>query len=60
MKNDKSWIQVSSATVEFAPEERDVYSCDSTPKDLAPLGARLASGTFAEAAKRLRSYGASE
>jgi hypothetical protein len=42
-------IQLISATVEFvfAPEERDVYSYEHTPKDLAPLGAKLGSGTFA-------------
>ena len=43
----------SIATVElvFAPEERDVYSYERTPKDLAPLGAKPASTTFAEAGK---------
>src|SRR5436190_12822526 len=42
------WIQLPSATVEFvvAPEERDVYSYERTPKDLAPLGAKPGSGTF--------------
>ena len=36
------WIQLPSAIVEFvfAPEERDVYSYERTPKDLAPLGAK--------------------
>src|SRR6266550_2003069 len=42
------WIQLPSATVEFvvAPEERDVYSYERTPKGLAPLGAKPGSGTF--------------
>ena len=31
----------------FAPEERDVYSYERTPKDLAPLGAKPGSRTFA-------------
>jgi hypothetical protein len=46
-------IQLTSATVEFvfAPEERDVYSYERTPKDLAPLGAKPGSGTLAEAGK---------
>jgi hypothetical protein len=33
----------------FAPAERDVYSSQHTPKDLAPLGAKPGSGTFAAA-----------
>jgi hypothetical protein len=46
-------IQLTSATVEFvfAPEELDVYSYEYTLKDLAPLGAKLGSVTFAEAGK---------
>jgi hypothetical protein len=35
----------------FAPEERDVYSYERAPKDLAPLGAKPGSGTFAGAGK---------
>ncbi|MDX6499102.1 MAG: hypothetical protein QOG23_2362 [Blastocatellia bacterium] len=35
--------------VVFAPEERDVYSYERTTKDLAPLGAKPGSRTFAEA-----------
>jgi hypothetical protein len=48
-------IQLTSATVEFvfAPEERDVYSYEYTLKDLAPLGAKLGSVTFAEAGKSI-------
>src|SRR5947207_10745021 len=48
---------MTSATVEFvfAPAERDVYSHERTPKDIAPLGAKPGSGTFARQAKRLRS-----
>ena len=44
-----SRIQLGSAIVEFvfAPEERDVYSYERTPKDLAPLGAKPGTGTFA-------------
>jgi hypothetical protein len=44
----------------FAPEERNVYSYERTPKDLAPLGAKLGSRTFGEASKAialLRSFG---
>ena len=37
----------------FAPEERDVYSYERTPKDLAPLGAKPGSRTFAEAGKAI-------
>ena len=42
-------------TVEFvfAPEERDVYSYERAPKDLAPLGAKCGSGTFAGQAKAI-------
>lgn len=42
-----------SATVEFAfaPAERDVYSWQYTPKDLAPLGAKPRSETVAAAVK---------
>jgi len=40
----------------FAPEDRDVYSYQRTPKVLAPLGAKPLKGTFAGAVgKRLRS-----
>jgi hypothetical protein len=41
------------STVEsiFAPEERDVYSYEPTPTDLAPLGAKPGNETFAEAGK---------
>ncbi len=48
-----SRIQIRSAIVEFvfAPEERDVYSYERTPKDLAPPRAKPSSGTFAEAGK---------
>ncbi len=51
-----------SATVEFvfAPEERDVYSYERTPKYLAPLGAKSGSGTIGRGQRRVRSYGASE
>jgi len=50
--DDKGWIQLTSATVEFvfAPEECDVYSYEQTPKDLAPLGAKPGR-IFAEAGK---------
>src|SRR5204862_3722166 len=46
-------IRLTSATVEFAfaPEERNVYSYERTPKDLAPLGAKPGGGTFARAGK---------
>src|SRR5436309_14715137 len=46
-------VRLTSATVEFAfaPEERDVYSYERTPKDLAPLGAKPGGGTFARAGK---------
>jgi hypothetical protein len=45
--------------VRFAPEERDVYSSERTPKDLAPLGAKRGSVTIdeAEAIALLRSLG---
>jgi hypothetical protein len=51
-----------SATVEFffAPEERDVYSYEHTPKDLAPEERNPASRTLAGQAKAialLRSFG---
>src|SRR2546429_7521516 len=48
LQKENRWIQLSSATVEFvvAPEERDVYSYERTPKNLAPLGAKPGSGTF--------------
>jgi hypothetical protein len=42
----------------FAPEERDVYIYERTPKDLAPLGAKSASETSV-AQKRFRFYGTS-
>jgi hypothetical protein len=35
----------------FAPEERDVYSYEHTPKDLAPLGAKLGSEPSPDAGK---------
>jgi len=55
-------IQLGRATVEFvfAPEERDVYSYERTPKDLAPPGAKSGTGTFAlaqNAIALLRSFG---
>jgi len=34
-----------------APEERNVYSYERTPKDVAPLGAKPGGRTFAEARK---------
>jgi hypothetical protein len=45
-------IELYKATGEFvfAPEERDVYS-GRTPTDLAPLGAKPGSSTFAEKGK---------
>ena len=33
-------IQPETAAVDFAPEERDVYSYEHTTKDLAPSGAK--------------------
>jgi hypothetical protein len=39
--------------VVFAPEERDVYSYERTPRDLAPLKAKLGSSTFVEAGKAI-------
>ncbi|MFN2514232.1 MAG: hypothetical protein ABR568_22820 [Pyrinomonadaceae bacterium] len=55
-KNDFApewWIQFAGATVEFvfAPEERDVYSYERAPEDLAPLGAKPAAEQLAEAGK---------
>ena len=61
MVNGEFNLQVQRLILFFAPEERDVYSYEQTPKDLAPLGAKPGSGIFAEAGKsELRSYGASE
>jgi len=39
----------------FAPEERDVYSYERVPSDLAPLGARP--GSREESIALLRSFG---
>jgi hypothetical protein len=46
-------VQLSSATVEFvfAPEERDIYSYERMPNDLAPLEAKPGSETFTGAGK---------
>jgi hypothetical protein len=54
-------IQLTSATVELvlAPEERDVYSYQRTPKDFAPLGAKPGSATCRGRQIQLRSFGAS-
>ena len=52
--NISDWrIQTTNATVEFVfgPEERDVYSYEHPPRDLAPLGAKPGTGTIADAGK---------
>jgi hypothetical protein len=47
-----SSLYVPTVEFVFAPEERDVYSYERTPKDLAPLGAKPSSGTFTGAGKK--------
>jgi hypothetical protein len=51
LKTQPGSIGVNRIEFVFAQEERDVYSYEHTPKDLAPLGAKLGSRTFADAGK---------
>jgi hypothetical protein len=60
LKEGEFNLEVQQLIFVFAPEERDVYSYERTPKEIAPLGAKPGGGTFALRQKRLRSYGASE
>jgi hypothetical protein len=63
LKEGEFNLEVQQLIFVFAPEERDVYSNERTPKEIAPLGAKPGGGTFASQAKAvalLRSFGVKE
>jgi len=51
MVNREFKLEVQQSNSFSLHEERDVYSYERTPKDLAPLGAKPGSRTFAETGK---------